>query len=86
MHLGTFIGFGIFVPITMLPVMLHLWLRAGTGNANYFYFQGLAYNVFMALGVLQFIAGAERRRKALAIEASKQQKGLAVDEKRKKEQ
>lgn len=30
---------GLCVPSVLLPVMHHLWLTAGSGNANYVYFQ-----------------------------------------------
>ncbi len=30
-----FITFGIGVPMFMIPAMLHVWLMAGTANANY---------------------------------------------------
>jgi phosphatidylinositol glycan class U len=69
MRMLTFIGVGIWIPLLMLPVMIHVWLNAGTGNANYLYFQSLAYQVFLTLVVLQFAGGMMRRRKALATAA-----------------
>ncbi len=36
----TFITFGIGVPMFMIPAMLHVWLMAGTANANYLYVYG----------------------------------------------
>ena len=52
--------------VAMQPVMLHSWLEAGTGNANYYYFQTL-----LALGPLSvlcanMLALVVRRDRALA--------------------
>lgn len=33
--------------------MSHLWLRARSGNANYVFFQGYVWNVFLSLLVLE---------------------------------
>ncbi|KAG5191409.1 GPI transamidase subunit PIG-U [Tribonema minus] len=54
-------------PLALLPVVARAWLRAGTGNANYLYFQALAANAAAAVGVLQFVAATVRRRKALVM-------------------
>ncbi len=44
---------GLGVPGVLLPVMSHLWLRARSGNANYVFFQGYVWNVFLSLLVLE---------------------------------
>ncbi|CAM9574960.1 unnamed protein product, partial [Discosporangium mesarthrocarpum] len=54
------------VPCILLPAMRHVWLRAGTGNANFYYFQTVIFNVLHSVFVLQFMAAAVKRRKALA--------------------
>lgn len=44
---------GLGVAATLMPVMSHLWLRARAGNANYLFFQGYVWCVFMTLLVLE---------------------------------
>jgi GPI transamidase subunit PIG-U len=46
---------GLGAPLAALLAVLHLWLSAGTGNANFLFFQGLTYNVGLCMGVLHFI-------------------------------
>jgi GPI transamidase subunit PIG-U len=46
---------GLGTPLAALLAVLHLWLSAGTGNANFLFFQGLTYNVGLCMGVLHFI-------------------------------
>lgn len=55
------------IPSLLLPTMRHLWLRAGTGNANFYYFQTVALNVLLSFFVLQFAAALVKRRKALRL-------------------
>ncbi len=31
----TFMTFGIGVPMTLIPIVMHMWLVSGTGNANF---------------------------------------------------
>ncbi|CAM9412691.1 unnamed protein product [Choristocarpus tenellus] len=54
------------IPTLLMPTMRHLWLRAGTGNANFYYFQTVIFNVLQCVFVLQFGAAAVKRRKALS--------------------
>lgn len=48
-------GVGLGVPLVLMPVMTHLWLRARAGNANYLYFQGYVWNVFWSLVLLEMV-------------------------------
>ncbi|CAM9642050.1 unnamed protein product, partial [Phaeothamnion confervicola] len=53
-------------PFALMPAMRYLWLQAGSGNANFYYFQSLGFGVLHMAAVLQFVAGTAWRRKALA--------------------
>jgi hypothetical protein len=44
-----------------------MWLDANNGNANYMFFQCLAYNVFMGIILGQFTSASMQRDKALRI-------------------
>lgn len=61
------VGMVALVPSFLLPTMRHLWLQAGTGNANFYYFQTVVLNVLLCVFVLQFAAALVKRRKALAV-------------------
>ena len=52
----SFIVMGIVVPLVLCPIMLDIWVRRGSGNANYFFFQGLCLWLFCALGITEFSA------------------------------
>ena len=55
------------VPV-ILNVLDHwMWLGPNTGNANYMFFQCLAYNVFLGILLGQFVRGSLERDKALRI-------------------
>ena len=58
---------GLIVPVSLYMVDYWLWLETGTGEANFVYFQCLAYNVFVAMLFLQFLSATLRRDKALRI-------------------
>lgn len=73
------VGMAALVPALLLPTMRHLWLKAGTGNANFYYFQTVALNVLLAVFVLQFAAALVKRRKALAVAFLKRQKARKGD-------
>ena len=45
---------GIAVPLAVSPLMCSLWVDRGTGNANYFFFQGICLWLFCALGIVEF--------------------------------
>eukprot|EP00903_Cladosiphon_okamuranus_P007052 g6855.t1 len=71
------VGMAALVPSLLLPTMRHLWLQAGTGNANFYYFQTVALNVLLAVFVLQFAAALVKRRKALAVAFERRRKAWA---------
>jgi hypothetical protein len=52
---------GICIPLLASPVTFSLWAQYGTGNANYFFFQGVCLWLFAALGVTEFTAALLRR-------------------------
>ncbi|KAG7362660.1 GPI transamidase subunit PIG-U-domain containing protein [Nitzschia inconspicua] len=57
----------------MVPVLLNIvdhwmWLEANNGNANYIFFQCLAYNVFLGIILGQFVGASVQRDKALRID------------------
>jgi hypothetical protein len=52
---------GILVPLLASPVTFRLWAHYGTGNANYFFFQGVCLWLFAALGVTEFTAALLRK-------------------------
>jgi GPI transamidase subunit PIG-U len=56
----------------MVPVLLNIvdhwmWLEANNGNANYMFFQCLAYNVFLGIILGQLVSASVQRDKALRI-------------------
>lgn len=54
----SWISLGILLPLTLFPIMIYLWLGLGTGNANYVFFQGLAFYSFYGLAIIEFISAA----------------------------
>lgn len=72
------IGLAAMVPSLLLPTMRHLWLKAGTGNANFYYFQTVALNVLLSVFVLQFAAALVKRRKALMLALKKRRRAAVV--------
>ena len=59
--------------------MRHVWLQAGTGNANFYYFQTIILNLMWSMFVLQFAAALVKRRKALAMAFVKRRKAAEVE-------
>lgn len=57
----------IAVPILLYILDYGLWLESGSGNANYIFFQCLAYNAFVAMVFLDFVGASLQRDKALRI-------------------
>jgi len=55
------------VPIILYVMDYWLWLETGSGNANYIYFQCLAYNTFCAIILMDFLTALMRREKALRL-------------------
>jgi len=67
-------GYAAFIVICCLlvPVILNIvdhwmWLDANNGNANYIFFQCLAYNVFLGVVLGQFTSASMQRDKALRL-------------------
>ena len=58
-------AFAIPVPIALYLVTLWLWLETGSGEANFTFFQCLAYNAFLAIFFLEFCGASSRRDKVL---------------------
>ena len=59
--------FAIVVPATLVVMFYWLWLETGTGNANFMFFQCLAYNVFLSIITLDYISATVKRDKALRL-------------------
>ena len=59
--------FAIIVPASLVVMFHWLWLETGTGNANYIFFQCLAYNVFLSIITLDYISATAKRDKALRL-------------------
>jgi phosphatidylinositol glycan class U len=57
------------LPVTILLFIITygLWVESATGNANYIYFQCLAFNLLYSVIVLDFIGATVRRDKALRV-------------------
>jgi len=67
-------GYAAFISFCCLPVPVLLnivdhwmWLDANNGNANYMFFQCLAYNVFLGIILGQFTSASMRHDKALRL-------------------
>jgi phosphatidylinositol glycan class U len=58
---------GMVVPIALYLVTVWLWLEPGSGEANFCFFQCLAYNIFVAILLVQFCSASLRRDKALRV-------------------
>ena len=56
-----------WVPVILYVVDYWMWLGPGTGNANYIFFQCLAYNVFVGIILGQFVSACVQRDKALRL-------------------
>jgi len=68
----------ITVPVSLYVMDYWLWLETGTGNANFIFFQCLAYNCFATLICLDFVSATLKRDKALRLTRA----GLAKVEKK----
>jgi GPI-anchor transamidase subunit U len=53
------------IPVVLYTVGYWMWLEPGTGEANYLYFQCLAYNIFVTVWFLEFTSASLLRDKAL---------------------
>jgi GPI transamidase subunit PIG-U len=68
MGLASFISLCcILVPVILNVVDNWMWLSVNNGNANYMFFQCLAYNVFWGIILAQFTSASMQRDKALRI-------------------
>lgn len=56
-----------WIPVTLYLVNTWLWLDTGSGEANFMYFQCLAYNAFVTTIFVQFVSACLRRDKALRL-------------------
>lgn len=65
----------IAVPLLLYILDYSLWLETGSGNANYIFFQCLAYNAFVAIIFLDFVGASLQRDKALRMTAKLQIEG-----------
>lgn len=57
----------IVVPVSLYVLDYGLWLETGSGNANYIFFQCLAYNAFVTIIFLDFCGATLQRDKALRL-------------------
>ena len=68
------------VPVILNVVDHWMWLGPNTGNANYMFFQCLAYNVFLAILLGQLVRASLERDKALRISPNtKEERNNQVD-------
>ena len=58
----------LWVPLFLNVVDHWMWLEANNGNANYMFFQCLAYNVFLGIVLAQFVSASVQHDKALRLE------------------
>ena len=58
---------GIPVPLLLYCLDWYMWLETGTGNANFIYFQCLAYHVFCAIIFINFCSATVKRQMALQL-------------------
>jgi hypothetical protein len=68
----------IAVPVLLYLVDYWMWLETGSGEANFLYFQCLAYNAFVANLLVEFCGASVRRDKALRL-TQKKDKGIIGD-------
>jgi phosphatidylinositol glycan class U len=57
----------LWVPVFLNVVDHWMWLGPNTGNANYMFFQCLAFNVFLGVLLGHFCKGSLERDKAIRI-------------------
>jgi phosphatidylinositol glycan class U len=74
---------GLPVPVILYVLDHGLWLEIGSGNANYMFFQCLAYNLFLGFFTLDFISSTLQRDKALQLTyKNSQSMSAGADEKK----
>ena len=59
------------IPVLLYMVGYWMWMEPNTGEANYLYFQCLAYGVLCAILFLNFCSASIRRDKALRLTKAK---------------
>jgi hypothetical protein len=69
----------ISVPVLLYLVAYWMWLETGSGEANFLYFQCLAYNVFAANLVVDFCGACVKRDKALRLTQKGAKEGTAAE-------
>ena len=62
----------LMVPAILTIVDHWMWLGANNGNANYMFFQCLAYNTFLGIILGQFTSASMQRDKALRLTVQKE--------------
>jgi len=67
------------IPVSLYMVGYWMWMEPNTGEANYLYFQCLAYGVFCAILFLNFCSASIRRDKALRLTEARIRKEEAAD-------
>lgn len=55
------------VPVSLYIMDYWLWIDTGTGNANYMFFQCLAFTTFVGCILLEYIFALVMRDKALRL-------------------
>lgn len=60
---------GVGVPVSLYMVLHPLWLVSNAGEANFLFFQCLAYQILVANVLLQFVTASLQRDKALRMTA-----------------
>jgi phosphatidylinositol glycan class U len=55
------------IPVILYVVAYWMWIEIASGEANFVYFQCLAYNVFVSLLLLQFGCASLQRDKVLRV-------------------
>ncbi len=63
--------FAIPVPIILYVIDHYLWLESGSGNANFMFFQCLAYNLFTGMITIDLVSASMKRDKAIQLTAKK---------------
>jgi hypothetical protein len=69
----------IAVPVLLYLVDYWMWLETGSGEANFLYFQCLAYNAFVGNLLVEFCGASVRRDKALRLTEKKGNGTVAND-------
>lgn len=67
--------FALIVPISLFAMDYWLWLETGSGNANYMYFQCLAFCTFLGILTLDFVSATVKRDKAIRLTMKQEQGG-----------